>query len=1234
MKKIYLFLAMLLGMFGSTATFAQYTTPDGLYGVDDTQPLITDVSQFSSPFTDRDEGNFYSLIDQLADCPEDQHPGNDFWHSDWHGDKDALGTHYFQVDISSTYDASIGQIVFWFTRRATSDNHIIKWSVRGTNNPDETSMEACEELLLQETPFGNNTESLASNAFDPKDFKYLRFYNAGTNSGSKFFHLSRFNLYPVIDLDLEEKIINKMGDAHKKYNAVIPQFPAGDTPGRYPADKVDAFKAAVAALDADLAETLPATLEDVDALIQAAEDALTTLKDTPVVPFSLETGYYRVVALWYTDGEPRYMGGDLNDGQGLGVWGEYDDLDDPVTAARTLWYIENKGNGTYDMVSQYNDGRFTEIARSTNVVMDKNSSSLVAFDLVTTDDDGHTFVNIRIAADVPEEGQGYFNYLHQGGHNNGGGTGGNLVGWERTWDWNSSYNEDDESYSLRGSKASEWTFEPVDESEAQQIIADFEPYKNKFVWLDDFRHMIEESKPLIEKAKDLVDTTQPLITSADQLGSPCSDSAEGQHIEYLIDGNTGTFWHTSWHPSDDTGPDTYHYLQVELPEDAPAVVAFGFTRRGNADNDHTTKWSVYGFSENNFDLTMDDGNWLFDAETPFTSKTETLVTEGFATEGYKYLRFYSMEQAGASYGSRTYWHASEFQVYPALLKPAPTSQYAQMGDVAKTLEDLIEEYEFAENDDLEYPDYEKLKAAYDAFMGYFVDPTDFRQAIKNAEAKLKSVVVGTAPGFYTNESRASLADAVAQARAYDAAGTYSQSEINSLMGAMESAVETIDDKIIPIKTGKWYRLRFGTEEEYDQYSWPKTGNFANYWKNTEEYGTGEDNMYNEALFGKYMTVAKYDVITLGQNDEGNDVRAGRISAITKDEVALNYNIFADADEDIEDKDMAMWRFIKQGEGYVIQNKATGLFMRGPGNLTLSPSPTVFQQHGAGYGQNAFFATRLDGEYLTPMHCAQSNNILALWGGHPDDQGNDWRGYGNSDGRRGCFFVEEAGDVAGDYDGSAFQIEAKPGTLRTYCFPVTIKAAAGMYGVKDVTVADEISITLVPITEANPGRPFIFITEGDFDAAIEDDEVKLPFTHGMDIVTTPQQWDIFKGTFYGEEVGGGVIVTEATYDDPYATDKVQTGYHFAVTQDLDADNNTTTVGDHRGWIVAGTEEGFEDVEVLYEITAGPDGIQNALQNVARKGAIYTVDGRHIGNGNINDLKQKGIYIINGTKVVVK
>ncbi len=171
-------------------------------------PLITDVAQFSSPMSDSKQGNFYSLLDKLDECPENQHPTDDFWHSDWHNGTPSLGSHYFQVEMPDGYDKGCDLLYFQFTRRATPDDQTTKWSIRGTNNPNANKVD-CEELLFAYTPYTDNTKTINSQPFAHKGYKYLRFYSE-EQQGEKhwnrgFFHISRFQIYPVVPSNLTKK---------------------------------------------------------------------------------------------------------------------------------------------------------------------------------------------------------------------------------------------------------------------------------------------------------------------------------------------------------------------------------------------------------------------------------------------------------------------------------------------------------------------------------------------------------------------------------------------------------------------------------------------------------------------------------------------------------------------------------------------------------------------------------------------------------------------------------------------------------------------------------------------------------------------------------------------------------------------------------------------------------------------------------------------------------------------
>ena len=251
---------------------------------------------------------------------------------------------------------------------------------------------------------------------------------------------------------------------------------------------------------------------------------------------------------------------------------------------------------------------------------------------------------------------------------------------------------------------------------------------------------------------------------------------------------------------------------------------------------------------------------------------------------------------------------------------------------------------------------------------------------------------------------------------------------------MTTFKENIPGEANKVQEGKWYRIRYGKEEEYDQYKWSKEGNgIDNRVVDEEVIGT-----YNEAIYGKYLTIAANEDEVIDTDDSGADVMGHIVKPLALDEIVLEDYVFADADEDIENKDLSLWRFINVGDtAYVIQNKATGLFMRKDGNMRVSVSPMLFTQLVAGYGQNTFLGKTIEGKADSPMHLARNYNILTTWGSLGSD--GVWSGMGTKDGRRACFFVEEVEDVASDYSFGDFKMRLTPGDIYGRCYPVSVTA---------------------------------------------------------------------------------------------------------------------------------------------------------------------------------------------------
>lgn len=168
--------------------------------------LITNANQFSSPFSQNDFGNPDG--GNLADGVLIDNNQNTYWHSVWTGGAVAGGTHYLQVEMP---DGDYESVAFQFTRRPTLNDHTIKWTVMGTNtaNAEKT---ACEELAVIETPYGGNTETLTSEAFDPKGYTYLRFYSDEQHPSTRgYFHISEFQL--LLQADEPALLVAKRDEA-------------------------------------------------------------------------------------------------------------------------------------------------------------------------------------------------------------------------------------------------------------------------------------------------------------------------------------------------------------------------------------------------------------------------------------------------------------------------------------------------------------------------------------------------------------------------------------------------------------------------------------------------------------------------------------------------------------------------------------------------------------------------------------------------------------------------------------------------------------------------------------------------------------------------------------------------------------------------------------------------------------------------------------------------------------
>ena len=1217
MKKLTFLLLMLTAWLSPSVVFAQSSNE---FDLDEERPLITDLSQLSSPWSEPelDEGYLEYLLDGDPDT---------YWHTNWHRNVEPH-VHYLQIELNEPVHELIAMKFArrWHNYRRTdvqTSDHVTLWSICGSDDPDADESKWVELALLS-TPYHEPGEVVVTDAFDTKGKQYLRLYADATNTNRGYWHMAEVQLYPIIMVDDVEAAVRAALNLFAEHVNELYEFQehVGSAPGQYSPEAVAAFAAAMDAVSALDGAVVTLTLEEVNALAENLEATYQAAKES-LVPFTLADGYYRLRhslifrnsvptgeldengnPMYETVEVPKYMYSTVSGEKIYARW-HTPDFNEVTENCPTLWKVTNK-DGLFDIVNCATDARF-DLWVSTSLTMSAESENLIAVDLIRNVD-GVPQVALRVSTQGTNS---YFHPLHHGinvGASFGTGTEDVIMGWAND-----------------ASHVSEWVFEQVNDDEALAIIKEYEPFKDQAQLVEKYKLMLADAQEKLEIAKDLgveCFEDKPLINSVEQLSSPwsCNHEWEGD-LSHLVDGDVETYWHSNW--SDNSHR---HYLQVALNEPVHELIAFWFVRRWHNYNstvectgNHVTKWSFWGSD----DPEADDADWVMLGEsvTPYTHPGEVLTSNVFDTQGKQYLRVYAEENNS----NNRCMHLAEVQLYPSRIIDPANSQYHGMGAIGQALDNALNQLKDVDPEAVTVEQFTLLKQAYEPFIAKFVDPTVLREKIESVKGADEIIEIGNNPGFW-KDSRASdaLAKAIADAQAYDAAGKYSPEQSEAQMAALDAAVAGIKTSAIQVQPGKWYRIRFGTEEEYAEHNWNTGGNETDY--RTVD-GEPTDIVINEANFGHYMTVAR--LVRVTDEDEGGSYTQNIIEPVDESDVAIGDQLYGDALEDIEDPDMALFRFISLGDSaYIVQNKATGLYLQKKAEdnngIYLSLQPSFFSQEIVGYGQSAFFIKTLSNEAQNPLHFARNKNVVITYGY-----------YGDSDGRRGCFYIEEAEDVAADYAPNTTRMKVWEGAMNACCYPVamtatdedqgkmwTVTALQREAATGDTPITVKVTLKQLEGNTAPAGVPFIYVESGEYipeEERTENDEPQLvDFTFGSEFVAEPQNSGILKGAFSPVTVGAGVLeITETQF--------VRTG---TASASIKTDGAYITDGEE----VPRSHE----IELLFE-EIPEDGIAENLAKVSRTADIYTIDGRLFRKGgNINALTNAhpGIYIVNGVKVVVK
>ena len=560
--------------------------------------------------------------------------------------------------------------------------------------------------------------------------------------------------------------------------------------------------------------------------------------------------------------------------------------------------MQNVGMGTYPNIESSSRFLLTDDPTKISHVM----FDYAANDIVDIDDEDQDFRDIfyiRLASDPRHVER----YLHQNGHSRGKDSHKDLdMGF-----WRGTYGMGGEAGIYESDEGtSEWYLEPVSEDEVAELVEKFQPILHHDVLVQENQELRDEVAAAIEDAKDII--REDMITAAAQLSSPNSDEAEGTNIGNLIDNDGGTFWHTSWHGSNQEpqmvyNEGSYHYLEISGMEKMVGNCELYFRQRNGADYDHPAEIMLFGAN----DPETADEDWvaLSTITIPNVGNGAENHVPFTVAEAYPYVRLIVTKvknQNGSDMDHRTYWHAAEIQI--STVKDNPSSRFVALGEIATNLVDALNENLAIDDADIEFKDYEKLLQAYELFKGGLVDPTELRNALAKYAKVTEGVVEGTEPGQFASTDVAKAYDKLyAEAKAYEAGGKYTPEQIHKYAAMLKAMSKSVAEQVNGVKTGTWYRIMFPTEEMYDKYGFDKSP--------ADKTSLRED---QATMWGTFVATA-YEVTEeeAAPTEEDPEAVANvtHLETYEKDAVSDASRLFFMADAEIEDKDLSEFRFIER-----------------------------------------------------------------------------------------------------------------------------------------------------------------------------------------------------------------------------------------------------------------------------------------------------------------------------------
>lgn len=699
------------------------------------------------------------------------------------------------------------------------------------------------------------------------------------------------------------------------------------------------------------------------------------------------------------------------------------------------------------------------------------------------------------------------------------------------------------------------------------------------------------------------DNDPGLVTSADHLKCPMADKDEGKDLNFLLDGDANTFFHSTWHGGEDAWKGN-HFLQFQLEAPQQELLLKWVKRvHDNANGGAPAKVTLWGtksdeaLDKGKENKTNDAGEEVMDYDAwkkqgwdslavstfnyPYAIKVGEATKNNYAgvayfkvPAGYKNFRLEVVSRAngaGADGNGNRFFYGSEFRVYKgaydevnSLNASVPKADIdALNAAIAKLNTEVKAEKATKES-------IEALQKAYDQFLKNYPEPKRVTDALAEAQKLSTSSVEGAEVGYYKEGAKAKL-----------------EAVITSVKTQLEAQVKTKAPNVEQINA-YLAELNAGLAEFAKQLIMPEAGVYRIQSASAEK--TREGRMITAINSSRESHLKMWGRV-LDPNNKG----------VYKDEDGFSSVLGA------------YWDVQKVENGYTLKNVYTGLYAApksGQAMMTQSETPYVFSVTFAKTPGCFNFVIKADDAEAKKIYVNAESDNLVLW--------NSAEGQDNS----AFKFLPATEDLKNalnpDY-GFKVYVQAKVAQIITLPVNAGFDSENGQfYTVIGQDAESKIQLAAVTDNKLNAGQAYVYKpaekNESNFVTLYPTKDVNMDYTK-LNPTHTPGQavnglTPVFENTRLNEESGifnrdhSLVLLSE-----PNESVAANTGYF-----------DKMPVTDKKG-----------DAELKAEDTITSLGRVVVLNGKAGKAGVYTLSGVRVNNANH---LPAGVYIVNGKKQVVK